>query len=340
MRATTGEDTGATGARAALVALVGLAGCAGRGPDATDDPDPDADAAATVDDGDATDGDTVTPTDALTERFVARLSGLWTGPATTILGPFPLMNVDLRAADAHALWGRVDLDPDNALRFALEVEDRGDGPVWVYRNGGYFLGLLRDDRTVLTSADPDAGVYRFCDVDRGCAYIDATYTFPPEDADAEMVLDVQVLEAPHVHWTAHRAEPRAVPDGFPAADPLPADAPLPSLPTFEVTVSWSTPLDAEGDVWVLLATEPCADLGCTPSRSSRAVVQAGGTEALVVMPEIHPGPYYATAVLDRDRDLAGTLLPELTDGLSLPDREVTVPTAGVGTAELRIVLGG
>ena len=216
-------------------------------------------------------------------ELLGQLAGLWTGSASqTPLGTFPLMNVDLRPADPHALWGRVDIDPENALRFALEVEDHG-GPVLTYRNGGYFLGLYRDDRTVLTEVGDDS--WRFCHLERGCDYIDATWTF---DGPDDPILDVQVRNASHVYWDAHRAEARPVPDGFPADDPLAADAPLPTLPTAELTVSWSTPLAATGDVWVLLTTTACSGLDCVPSRGSRAVAEAGATSAVVKMPEIHP----------------------------------------------------
>jgi hypothetical protein len=266
-----------------------------------------------------------------------RLAGLWTGPARdTPLGTLPLMNVDFRAADAHTLWGRVDVDPDNALRFALAVEDHG-GPGLVYRNGGYFLGLLRDDRTLLVDADEDAGRYRFCHLDQGCDYIDATFAF---DGPDDLAFDVRVRGAPHVAWAARRAEPRELPEPFPADAPLAADTPLPSLATQELTVTWSTPLEAPGDVWVLLSTSPCATATCTPSRASRAVAPIGAIEAVVQMPEIHAGDYLATAVLDRDGDLVPTLLPDPQDGVSLPDRPVTVPATGTGTATLRIVIGG
>jgi hypothetical protein len=265
--------------------------------------------------------------------LLERIAGLWTGSARdTPLGDFPLMPVDLRAADDHAIWGRVDLDPDNALRFALEVEDH-DGPQLVYRNGGYFLGLYRDDRTVLVESDPDAGTWRFCHLEQGCDYVDVTWTV----TDTDLAEDVTVRGQPHLRWDARKAEARPLPAGFPDPTPLPPDAPLPALPTLETTVRWSTPTDAAADVWLILATTACTTT-CVPSRFSRAVVEAGATEAVVEMPEIHPGDYLATAVVDRDRNLGATLIPGGGDGVSLPNRPITVAPSGTTTASVTVVL--
>jgi hypothetical protein len=264
------------------------------------------------------------------------ISGLWNGSATqTPLGAFPWMPVDLRPVNEHTVWGRVDIDPENALRFAFELEDH-DGLKLVYRNGGYFLGLQRDDKTVLTEADPEAGVYRFCHLEQGCDYIDATYTL----AGDELELFVLVRGQPHLDWSARRLEPREVPDDFPSPEGLPGDAALPELPEAEISVSWSTPLSEEAHLWVLLATRPCMSLQCVPSRASLAVVPAGQTQGVVRMPEIHPGEYLATAVLDYDRDLMSgvALAPELTDGYSLPDRPLTVAEEGLTSTQLVIAL--
>jgi hypothetical protein len=271
--------------------------------------------------------ETQEPTEGL--ELLRGLAGLWNGSATnTPLGSFPWMPVDLRPVNEHTMWGRVDLDPENALRFAFELEDH-DGLKLVYRNGGYFLGLLRDDKTVLTEADPEAGIYRFCHLESGCDYIDATYTL----VEDELTLDVRVRGQPHLDWSAQRVESRSVPEDFPSEEGLPGDAALPILPEAEITVSWSTPLQEEANVWVLLTTTPCLNLQCVPSRASRTVVPAGETRGIVRMPEIHPGEYLATAVLDYDRDL-----PELTDGYSLPDRPLTVEESGTTQAQLAILL--
>ena len=94
-------------------------------------------------------------------ELMQRLAGLWTGPATmTPLGTFARMNMDLRAASAQVLFSRADLDEMNNLRFAFELEAPDGETTLVYRNGGYFLGLLRDSRTRLVEHTADS--YRFC----------------------------------------------------------------------------------------------------------------------------------------------------------------------------------
>lgn len=304
-----------------MIWTMGL-GCSVETPDGTPRPAPDA--------------ETPEPDDGVAgTELLRRLAGLWTGAARqTPLGTFPRMDVDLRPADAHALWGRVDVDPDNALRFALQVEDH-DGPVLVYRNGGFFLGMSRDDRTVLVETGEDR--WRFCHLERGCDYIDATWSF---DGPDDLLLDVQVKGQSHVYWDAHRAETRPLPDAFPDPSPLPGDVPLPTLPSAELTVSWSTPLAETADVWVLFTTTACSGLDCVPSRASRAVAETGATSVVVRMPEIHAGAYFASAVVDRDRDLGTSLLPEASDGVSLPNRPVNVDSEGTTREALRIVLGG
>jgi hypothetical protein len=151
---------------------------------------------------------------------------------------------------------------------------------------------------------------------------------------------VLVRGQPHLDWSAHRLETRSVPDAFPSPEGLPGDAPLPVLPEAEITVSWTNPLQEEAHLWVLLATSPCMDLQCVPSRASLAVVAAGQTQGIVRMPEIHAGEYLATAVLDYDRDLlsGASLLPELSDGYSLPDRPLTVAESGTTRSQMAILL--
>lgn len=306
-----------------------LWGCTGKAPTREDSASP-ADTETTPQGED--------PEETLEEAaaFLRALAGLWNGSATqTPLGAFPWMPVDLRPVDEHTVWGRVDLDPDNALRFAFEIEDHS-GPKLVYRNGGYFLGMLRDDRTALVEADPAAGIWRFCHLEQGCAYLEATYTLQ----DADLLLEVTVRGSPHLRWDARRVEERTVPDAFPSTAPLPGTTPLPALPEAEITVTWQAPLAEDAHLWVLLSTTPCLSLQCVPSRASRAVVPAGATAGTVRMPEIHAGDYLATAVLDYDRDLlgAGALVPETSDGYSLPDRPFVVATEGLSSGELRITL--
>jgi len=145
--------------------------------------------------------------------LMTRLAGLWTGPATmTPLGTFEPMNMDLRAADGHMLFSRADLDAENSLRFGFVIETHGGQDVLVYRNGGYFQGVLRDSRTALVEHVPvDAqgqGSWRFCSVTaEGCNYIDARFEL--DDAD-HLVFDVKVKGQQHVYWLAERIETREV----------------------------------------------------------------------------------------------------------------------------------
>lgn len=268
--------------------------------------------------------------------LMERLAGLWSGPGTmTPLGDFALMNMDLRAASGRVLFGRVDLDADNSLRFAFEVEDHGEGPVLVYRNGGYFLGILRDSRATLTSRDGDT--WRFCSATQGCDYIDARFMFAAED---RFILDVDVKGQQHLLWDATRAETRALPEPFPVdLTPEAPDAPFPAMPTLRVDVTWAPALTQDGEVWVIVTTQPCdAQLQCKHSRSLRAAAASGATAASLVLDQIHSGDYLLTAVLDRNGNMAETLFPDAGDGVSLPNQPIEVAPAGESTAKAAIVV--
>lgn len=267
-------------------------------------------------------------------ELMQRLAGLWTGPATmTPLGNFPLMNMDFRAASEGVLFGRVDLDADNNLRFAFEIEDHGNGPVLVYRNGGYFLGILRDSRTQLV--EHEDGAWRFCHVEKGCEYIDARFSFDGED---HLVLDVDVKGKQHVYWDALRKETRPLPAPFPGDEtPLDPEAPFPPMPDLRVEVTWAEPLPQDGAVWALVTTQPCdMQLNCTHSRSLMTAVRAGATSASLTMKQIHAGDYKLTAILDRNGNLPETLFPDAGDGLSLPNQAITVKPEGETTVKTMI----
>lgn len=269
-------------------------------------------------------------------ELMRRLAGLWSGPGTmTPLGDFALMNMDFRAASGHVLFGRADLDAANNLRFAFEVEDHGAGPTLVYRNGGYFLGLLRDSRAALESHEGDT--WRFCSATQGCGYIDARFTFAGED---RFKLDVDVKGKQHLTWDATRKETRALPEPFPVdLTPQASDAPFPTMPTLKVDVTWTEPLAQDGEVWGILTTQPCdIQLKCTHSRSLRAAAASGASAGTLLFDQIHPGTYKLTAVLDRNGNMAETLLPDAGDGLSLPNQNVQVAPAGESTAKVAIVV--
>ncbi|HET6584349.1 MAG TPA: hypothetical protein VFG69_12895 [Nannocystaceae bacterium] len=270
-------------------------------------------------------------------EFLARWPGLWVGPvdSMTSAGDFPTMNMDVRPADGHTLFSRVDLDAGNSLRLAFVIEEQPGGPVLVLRNGGKFIGLQRDDRTALVEADLDAETWRFCSITGGCAYIDATMDFDGPDS---VLMHVDVKDKFHFDWPATRAELRELDGPFPVDDePQPGDADFPPMPDLHVTLSWSDPLEVATDAWVILSTTPCyPSIDCTPSRFIRGAAEVGATSVDVVIEQIHAATYQANAVLDRNANFAGTLFPDSGDLVSFPDRDVDV--APEGESETNLVL--
>jgi hypothetical protein len=266
---------------------------------------------------------------------------LWSGAARlTVLGDFPIMSMDIRAASDRVLFGRVDLDPDNSLRFAFFVETIDGQDRLVFRNGGEFTGMTRDTRTVLESADEASGRYRFCALAAagGCGYVDATFSASAPD---RLLLHVLVRGQEHLTWDARRLETRTLPSPFPA---LPASiglgsAPFPPLPELVANVSWTSPLAAPAPVWVLLSDQPCTvGSACALSRWIKVDAAAGATSARIVFEQIHPGTYRATALIDRNGNLGTSLSPDRGDGISNPNATVTVPATGSGSATLPILL--
>lgn len=295
-----------------------------------------ADAGLGADAGLAPDGGTVVEGSSGLALF-ERLAGLWSGPATrTPLGDFSMMNVDFRPVGAQFMFGRVDVDEDNALRFGFSLETHGE-EILTYRNGGYFLGLLRDDRTVLVEADDAAAVYRFCHVDRGCDYIDAVYDFEGED---RLVFDVMVLGMPHVYWDARRLSTTALPPGFTGrlVSQGTGDAPFPPMPDLRATVTWAAPLAEEAPIWLVLSAEACTPAGCDISRQIRTIAPAGATSAELLLAQVHAGEYRILAVVDRNQNLDRTFAPDSGDGVSLPTATVQIAPAGETTTSVPIVL--
>ena len=271
-------------------------------------------------------------------ELMPRLAGLWSGPATmTPLGTFEAMNMDMRPIGGdHWLFSRVDLDADNSLRFAFTIETIAGQDRLVYRNGGYFTGLLRDSRTILE--EHSESTWRFCAVDGGCDYIDATWELQAPDA---LVLDVKVEGAQHVLWLADRLEPRDVPDPFPSdhSSQGSGDAPFPDMPTLSVEVSWQDPLVDPADVWVLLSTQDCPLMGfCDFSRSLLGAADPGATSLTLNIEQVHAGAYALNAILDRDRNLAQTLFPGSGDAVSLPNQGVDVADTGTTSAQVTVLI--
>lgn len=313
----------------------------------SDDDNGDADTVGGVDDTDTDDGDgddgsdeTAGSDDALQmQRLLDRLPGLWAAPVTseTSVGDFPIMNMDVRAADSRTLFSRVDLDGENNLRFAFTVEDHdGLGTVLVFRNGGFFSGILRDTRTYLHEYDEQTDTWRFCAIGGGCTMIDARMQV--DDAGA-MDLEVDVFGMHHFHWTPTRVQERPLPDEFSATDtPGSVMDPFPPMPTLDATLEWTQPADEGTPVWLILFAEPCA-VGagaCDPSRFFRGVAQAGDTALTLSLDQIHPGSYFGLAVVDHNGNLATTLLPDPGDVVSLPNVPVTVDATGTSTEMISV----
>lgn len=273
------------------------------------------------------------------EDFFARLPGLWVAPVTsnTSAGDFPTMNMDIRVA-GETLFSRVDLDGDNSLRFGFEHEAPEGVDELVFRNGGEFLGILRDTRTVLEEVSEDRMTWRFCARFGGCGYVDATFRFGVET----LALEADIMGMRHVEWMAMRREARPT-----AASELPSatvaeDADFPPLPTLNVDVSWTAPLPGPGDVWVVLSTTPCGvdpAQNCVPSRFIHVTALEGSIHAAVSVEQIHPGSYFANVVLDRNQNLIGSgLFPDSADGVALPDTAVTVSDGEDASLDVAIFL--
>lgn len=282
------------------------------------------------------DGSSGGPTDVETAAFFESIAGLWVAPVTswTSAGSFPTMNMDVQAASDGVLFSRVDLDSDNSLRFAFALEEHDGQSVLTFRNGGEFLGILRDTRTVLE--ETDGTLWRFCALGGGCDYVDARFDFSGEDS---LALDVDVLGMRHIEWIASRREARPLEGAFPQPPSQPGDADFPPMPALQVQASWGEPLLEPADVWVVLTATECGlnpIANCVPSRYMRATAEAGATSVTVGFEQIHDGSYRANAVLDRNRNMtAGVLLPDTGDGVSFPlDVPTEVPASGVGTVDL------
>ena len=279
------------------------------------------------------------PDDAAQALFDA-LPGLWVAPVTsmTSVGDFPIMAMDIRPADDRTLFSRVDLDADNNLRFAFAIEQHDGQPTLVFRNGGYFLGFLRDTRTTLQEYDPEASSWRFCAIAGGCDTVDAVFTL---ETPERLVLTATVLGRPHMHWEGQLREARPLDGTFPY-DPTPgaADDPFPPMPTLRATLSWTTPTTEAVDAWIVLSTTDCGLVpgSCQPSRFIRGSVAPGSTSVELVLDQIHPGDYQANAVLDNNGNLAGTLFPDTGDLVSLPNADVEVAPAGESTASIMLLV--
>ena len=270
------------------------------------------------------------------KKFLSEIFGLWSGPAAqTPVGSIPMMNVDFRPMGEDFVWGRVDIDPENALRFGYAFETHAGKDQPIYRNGGYFQGMLRDDRAVL---EVDGGrSWRFCHLEQGCGYIDATYSFFGDDA---LVFDVKVMGAPHVLWNATRIEERDVPGAF--LDGLDTfgtgNVPLPAMPELLVTVTWSAPLATAAQVWGALSVESCSFGSCAISRHTRTLVAMGTTSAELSFPEVHSGDYLLNVVLDRNSNIEQSFAPDSGDGIGTPNRPVSITPSGETLSSTTIVL--
>ena len=267
--------------------------------------------------------------------LLSKLVGLWSGSGRqTPLGDFPLMNMDLRPVGAYTLFGRSDLDADNNLRFALDVESSGARELLVFRNGGYFQSILRDTRAGLI--EHSEASYRFCALSGGCNYLDARWTFSAAD---RVELDVKVRGKQHLLWAAQRSEDRVAPQPFPADSQAHASDhdPFLPMPSLRVRVDWTDPLPAPADVWVLISRDGCSLSGCKTSRSLLALAATNDKSAELVFNQIHAGRYQVMALLDRDRSFRSTVSPSRGDGVTWPlNAAVEIAPTGETQADLHI----
>ncbi|MCH9684889.1 MAG: hypothetical protein K0V04_25865 [Deltaproteobacteria bacterium] len=332
----------------AVAALWGLAGCpgtdsspmggegsSGQPPVATETSTGSSTDAPGSSDGADTTGSPLPPDDDALD-LLEQLPGLWVAPvtSTTSVGDFPIMAMDIRPADDRTLFSRVDLDADNNLRFAFTVEEHDGQPTLVFRNGGEFLGLLRDTRSVLVDHDPKAQTWRFCAVTAGCGYVEAEIRL---DDPERVVLSAAVLGRPHMYWEGIRREQRMLDGDFPYdTSPGGSDDPFPDMPALTVSLSWTEAVAEPTWAWVILSTSDCGVTpgSCWPSRFLRVQAPAGATSVEVPFEQIHGGDYLAIAVLDRNDNLAGTLFPDAGDLVSLPNQPVEVAPSGESTEQL------
>lgn len=271
-------------------------------------------------------------------EFFEAIVGLWVAPVTswTSAGSFPTMNMDVRAASDNVLFSRVDLDSNNSLRFAFQLEEHDGQTQLVFRNGGDFLGIPRDSKAVLEERTGDT--WRFCALSAGCGYIDASFAF---ESSERLRLDVDVMGMRHIEWIATRRETRSLDGAFPTPTPEASDAPFPPMPQLEVQAQWNVPLEQDADIWLILTGTECGInpvANCVPSRYMLAEAPAGSTSVTLTIEQIHPGQYSANAVLDRNQNIsAGVLLPDAGDAVSFPlDAPTDVPTEGTGTLTLML----
>jgi hypothetical protein len=262
--------------------------------------------------------------------FMERFVGNWSGPAdsSTALGDFQIMTMDARPLDDRTLFARGDLDALNSIRFLFTVETINGAPQLVYRNGGAFLGALRDSRTTIESYDESTGTYRFCAVaggfcnsEPGCDYIDAIWQFDGED---RVSLDVTVCGMHHVTWDAERIETRDAPAPFPVDASPTGDGtgPFPPMPTVDVTMTFSAAAGGES-LLLSLSDEPCPLnplQPCNVSRTFLVELDAAQTEATFTLEQIHPGSYAVNALLDRD----GNLFPSNGDHIAAPNGSLVI----------------
>lgn len=101
----------------------------------------------------------------------------------------------------------------------------------------------------------------------------------------------------------------------------------PVLPTLTVEASWLEVETVATWARVVVARGPCQTL-CVPSRTFDQLVPSGQLSTTFEIPELHPGVYYVTAFLDRNRNANGSTSyrPDEADAFELPDRKVIVTT--------------
>lgn len=229
-----------------------------------------------------------------------------------------------------------------------------EGLVGVWRDSGGPLDLAPTDsgwlfgrsesgegyRRVLVGLTNAGALYRdTSDTDQGAVQHEAelrmvdgsTWTFCPDEACEirrhEVVLDdydllIRTIES---DATTVRFEGQRLEETSGRVDEIETDTPEPSLPSLTVQGAWPQAETVATYARIAVSRERC-QTGCVPSRTYEQLVPSGALSVDLVVPELHPGTWYVTVFLDRNRNAgpSTSYQPGPGDRFALPDQEVLV----------------
>lgn len=243
--------------------------------------------------------------------WLRELPQMWRGPASVSPWGTSFLTMDLAPTAPGQLFGRADAS-EGALR--LLVVNDSEGPAlrvaWSSPSAsGEIAAVLHDE---------SGGTWQFC-AEAGCGA--GSITVRIED-QPELVLHLGIEQGGKtvLDWS---------PYGL--ADTAPYEAGVarldwPVLPTVNATLSWVQPTTTPANaVWVVSRTR--CQTGCVASRVSVLEAKVGSTSSPATMPELHPGNYFMTAFLDRNRNATAvsSWQPDAGDLVAIPaDREEVV----------------